>query len=103
MIGRMLTKDEMVDHKNRDPLDNRRENLRICTPQQNCFNRNMSSRNVTGYKGVQAVPPFKVTISVNGKRKSIGSYNTAEEAARAYDKVAKKYYGEFASLNFPDE
>lgn len=93
-----------VDHKNGDPLDNRRSNLRICSHTQNLRNRGMNSRNSSGFKGVthQTLSPFWVAqIGVDGKRLYLGTFKTKIEAAQAYDEAALKHHGRFAVLNFP--
>lgn len=95
-----------VDHINGDGLDNRRENLRICTISQNTANSVRPSTNTSGYKGVQSsgrsTRPWKATIHAKGITKYLGAYRTKEEAAIAYDKKAVELYGEFAKLNFPN-
>jgi hypothetical protein len=94
-----------VDHKNRDGLDNRRKNLRECTTSQNAANKEVSKKNKTGYKGVSLIRKtgkYIAQIRCNGEKIRLGLYSTPEEAARAYDKAAKEYHGEFAWLNFPD-
>jgi hypothetical protein len=99
----------MVDHKNGNPLDNRRENLRICTRQEN--NWNVSAYGKSGYLGVCVFydprngngPYIKAEIRVNGKYKFLGHFPTVEIAARARDAAAKIHHGEFARLNFPNE
>lgn len=86
-----------VDHKNRNSLDNRKENLRVATRSQNSINwvrRNKYGRGVALVGGM-----FQVRIAVNGKRKLIGYYKTPEEARAAYDAAAKQLHGEFAVLN----
>jgi hypothetical protein len=95
-----------TDHKNGDTLDNRKENLRICTNAQNCWNRGKNKNNSHGYKGIKfdgrrRLAPWQAYIGYHGKRIYIGNYATAEEAARAYDKKAIELYGEYAVLNFP--
>jgi hypothetical protein len=103
-----------VDHINGNPLDNRKENLRICTNQQNGMNRGKQNNNTSGYKGVRYVKkkknmineyskPWGAEIMHNQKRVFFGYYKTKEEAARAYDKKAIELFGEFAYLNFPEE
>jgi hypothetical protein len=84
----------LVDHINRDGLDNRRCNLRLATNAQNVCNSR--PRKGLKYKGIhRAGKLWAATIT-------IGSFESAEEAARQYDRVAKYVRGEFAYLNFPD-
>jgi hypothetical protein len=93
-----------VDHANRDRLDNRRCNLRNCTPSQNLSNS--VRKNKSGFRGVyyhKSSGTWHGETCFNGVRKSAGYYKTPEEAARAYDKLAKEMQGEFASLNFPEQ
>lgn len=91
-----------VDHKDHDQLNNKKDNLRICTRSQNNANRSVSSRNTSGKKGVhldQRRQKWQAKITVNGKIISLGQFYDLEEAAKAYNKAALKYYGEFALLN----
>jgi hypothetical protein len=94
------------DHINRDTLDNRIRNLRPCTTAQNIANRGMLKSNTSGYKGVnwrKERSMWVARIGFKGERISLGMFNDPKEAAKAYDKAAIKYYGEFAGLNFPAE
>lgn len=95
-------KGKQVDHKDHDGLNNQRSNIRLCTDAQNQGNRRLDKDNTSGYKGVHWHPSNKKWIAVIGKgpQKHIGSYDSPEEAARAYDKAALKRWGEFAKLNF---
>ena len=97
-----------VDHINGDPLDNRKENLRICTRSENCRNRKVRSNSRSGYKGVEIKSSgrFQAYIgnpNMKSRHIKLGTYDTPEEAARAYDKKAIQLHGEFANLNFPKD
>lgn len=92
----------IVDHINGNRLDNRRENLRICTAQQNSFNKKLEMRNQTGFKGVCWHSPlnkWRARIKVNQKNIHIGLFESKIEAVKAYNEAAKQYFGEYARLN----
>ena len=93
-----------VDHKDGNTFDCRRGNLRLATRSQNRTNAKMRTDNTTGYRGVfweKDREKWTAKIAVNGSiQRRIGSFDTAEEAAVAYDAEAKKLHGEFARLNF---
>lgn len=100
VIAGAILKDEFVDHINGDKLDNRRENLRICTQQQNLCNRKKRADSKQKYKGIRQVgKKFQALINIDGKKKIIGFYTNEEEAARAYNEKALKLYGNFANIN----
>jgi len=92
-----------IDHINGNRLDNRRINLRYATRSQNNMNR--FARCVTSkspYKGVcwrAHAKRWKAYIKINKTQIHIGYFTTAEKAAKAYNKAAIKYFGEFANLN----
>jgi hypothetical protein len=99
-------KGKVVDHINGDGRDNRKENLRICTRAENRRNCNQPPLGKVAYYGVNIIPKqvkrYQAHIKFNNKVLSRTAYYTAEEAAMEYDKLAKEYHGEFATLNFPD-
>lgn len=90
-----------VDHRNRNGLDNRRDNLRIATPSQNHANLKIPVTNTSGYKGVilsKRKGYFESRIKVNQKCIYLGSFSSAEEAAEAYEQASKKYFGQFSRI-----
>lgn len=94
-----------VDHKNHDGLDNRRENLRVCTQSQNCANRRKRKNCSSRYKGVSFSKPkgkwqaYSKQFGKEGKIIHIGYFLTEQEAAAAYNEKALEHFGEFAHLN----
>ena len=89
-----------IDHHNGDSLDNRKENLRPCSPKQNSQNQKLRKDSTTGYKGVtKHYNKFRAQIFVEGKKKYLGLFATAELAAHAYNAAAREYFGDFALLN----
>jgi hypothetical protein len=95
----------IVDHINRNSLDNRKVNLRAATQKQNVWNRKFIRKTgKTRYNGIRwdkNREKWQVRLMINGRRESFGYYADEIEAAKAYDRVAKKYRGEYAFLNFP--
>jgi hypothetical protein len=94
----------LVDHINRNGLDNRRCNLRITTHQQNQAN-SISKSDSSRFKGVsrdKRKEKWYASIRKNKKDHYIGRYDIEEDAARVYDRRAIEFFGEFARLNFPD-
>lgn len=93
---------KIVDHINGDGLDNRRENLRICTKTQNQQNQKPRHTKRSKYKGVGYFvrdKKWRARIVVNGKDIELGKFGCETCAAIAYDEAAVKYHREFAWLN----
>ena len=97
----------VVDHINRNTLDNRRANLRIATLGQNAMNsRRRGKTGGSKYKGVswdKNAKNWRAMIHVNRRAMYLGGFDDEVEAAKAYDRAAKKECGEFAKLNFPQQ
>jgi hypothetical protein len=87
-----------IDHKDRDPSNDRWTNLRPATHSQQQGNKRLPRNNTSGYRGV--VWLRKKWIARNSGI-GLGRFTSKEEAARAYDRHAIEHYGEFATLNFP--
>jgi hypothetical protein len=92
------------DHINHNRLDNRRCNIRICTPQQNQKNRVPKGKSkymgVTLYFTKYGKARWIARIYIDGKQHHLGTFDQEARAAKMYDSVAKKIHGEFANLNF---
>lgn len=103
-MHRMITgmRNVMVDHRNGNSMDNRKENLRFATALQNSINR--VRENSTGYRGVyKKGNSFSCQISVgNGKKIHRRGFKTAIDAAKEYDKLSLEIQGEFGIRNFPE-
>lgn len=94
----------IVDHIDHNGMNNRRKNLRLCTAAQNIYNCRPRKGNTSEYKSVSwntAKKKFCAKISFDRKQYSLGYFTDEKEAARAYDKKANEFFGEFAYLNFP--
>ena len=99
-----VPEDMVIDHINHNGLDNRKKNLRVCTQQENARNKKVFNNNKCGLKGVSLKYVSKknggkrwvATICVNGKQRRLGYYDSMENAAFAYNKAAKYFFGEYA-------
>lgn len=95
-----------IDHRFGNGLDNRKENLRICTSAQNSMNRDGMPKSSSPYKGVswcKNTNKWKSQIRKDNKLFYLGVYSDPVEAAKMYDKHAKILFCEFARLNFPND
>lgn len=95
----------LVDHANRNGLDNRRANLRLCNQSQNKANRPAPRNNTSGFKGVSRARSgrWSARITVDYRARALGTFDTAWEAAEAYNAAALEAWGEFALLNTPKD
>jgi len=106
ILGLRMFDGKIVDHINHNGLDNRRENLRICSYSQNQMNlrpyrRRMSSQ----FKGVHFLKKnnkWVARIGFNNRRIYLGCFEDEIDAAETYDQMAIKLFGEYAYLNFPE-
>lgn len=90
---------QYVDHINRDVLDNRRSNLRLCTPAQNQWNVGRRRTNTSGVSGVYFYKPLQkwgVKFKVNEEDKFFGYHDTFEDAVAVRNEAMLKHRGEFA-------
>lgn len=91
-----------IDHINGNGLDNRKRNLRLCTPSQNMFNRRISKSKKNGPKGLYWIKErkkWRVMISAYYERFNIGYFSSKREALIAYNEAAIRLHGKFAFLN----
>lgn len=97
-----IPKNMLIDHINGNRLDNRKCNLRICTPSGNARNAAVNKNSSSGFKGVtffKKQSKFRARIAVDGKQIFLGYFDNPTEAASAYNFAAIKYHQEFAKLN----
>jgi len=97
----------VVDHIDGNGLNNTMNNLRVCSFQSNAHNKGRTKNCSSRFKGVCTVIrkssiAYQAYISYNSQRKHIGTFDDELDAAKAYDVMAVKYFGEYARLNFGD-
>lgn len=98
-LNRELTQFDRVDHKDTNPLNNTRDNLRLCTRSQNTANTGLTATNTSGYKGVhfdKKAGKWRATIMLNKKLYRLGYFESPEEGHKAYREKAIELFGEFA-------
>ena len=101
ILNRSLRKGEHVDHIDHNGLNNCRNNLRLANSKENSYNRRKCIHSSI-YKGVswnKRDSNWRVRIRIDGKLLSLGGYKNERDAAKAYNDVAIKYFGEYACLN----
>ncbi len=102
---------EQIDHIDHNGLNNQKSNLRFCNNTEN--RRNVTPYGKSKYLGVnhlvvnikrngikRTYSYITAQITINKKNTYLGIFQTEEDAAKAFDEMAKIYYGEFANLNF---
>lgn len=106
LLHRLITncpKDKVVDHANRNKVDCRKVNLRICTQLENNKNKSISKRNKSGVVGVswhKRENKWRAQITVDHKTIYLGDFTNKEEAIKARLQAEKKHFGEFAPTNY---
>lgn len=91
--------EDLLDHINGDPADNRFQNLRPALKCQNSFNSKRNTRNKSGVKGVcwhKAMKKWHVQLRFNGKQQNLGFFDNLDVAAEFVRKAREQYHGEFA-------
>lgn len=100
LIMGVTDRQKHVDHIDGNGLNNKKSNLRQCTPAQNIMNSQVSKNNKLGIKGVIKMPygkrPYRATICHHRIKYHIGCFATLEEAKKAYDSEALRRFGDFA-------
>ena len=98
-----MAKDDnrVVDHKDHNPLNNQKDNLRICNTWQNNVNRMGGGKSTfLGVGWNNKTKMWMANIKIDGRQRHLGTFEYEDDAAKCYDRKAKELYGEFANLNF---
>ena len=101
IMGLERNDDRVIDHIDGNGMNNKKQNLRICSQQENGLNRKKYETNISGYKGVgyhKVMGKWQARIQYKNKRIRIGYFETPEKAYEAYKKKATELFGEFARL-----
>lgn len=98
-----VPKSQIIDHKDKNPNNNCKTNLRIASKQENSRNSNIPSNNSSGFIGVNYIKSsgkWKAYIFIHNKQKHLGNFNNIQDAIKARLQAEKNYYGEFAPQNY---
>jgi len=102
ILGLSYKDGNYVDHINHNGLDNRKNNLRICTQTYNCYNKRHQESKSSSFQGVSWCNKrrrWRACITYKNKQKFLGYFDVEKDAAEAYNIAAEKCFGAFASLN----
>ena len=102
IMGKFEDDGLVIDHINHNTLDNRKHNLRICTESDNSKNKSLPSNNTSGVVGVsfnKKYNKYETYITINYKRKSLGLYDSIEDAIKTRKDAEEKYFGEYSYDN----
>ena len=91
-----------TDHKDGNGLNNKENNLRVCSRSLHHYNRKPKKGKYKGVSVSGRAGKFQARIKIKGKYLSLGYFKKKEDAAKAYDKEAKELFGEFARLNITE-
>lgn len=97
-----IDKNDIIDHIDKNGLNNQKNNLRKCNKSQNSINTVKRKTNTSGFKGVSFYKTFqkyRATIHKDGIKYSLGYFNSPIDAAKAYNEKCIELFGEFAELN----
>lgn len=100
---KMIVNYSITDHKNKNPLDNRKSNLRQCKHKENDRNKGLSKNNSSGITGVSMridSKKWRARIKVDDKELYLGTFINFDDAVTARLKAENKYYGEFAPQKY---
>ena len=96
----------IIDRKDGNGLNNQRENIRLCSYEQNAMNRKKRRGCSSKFKGVHYDPrrnKWRVQIVANGRKIRLNSFSSEAEAAAVYDRMARELFGDFSRVNSPPQ